>query len=388
MGRMRGSFSDIISASIEWTKTVLFRPFEIKKWLMMFFIALLAFQLSGGCNNNSSSKSGGPSSSSKKNLSTAAAQQGGAGQIAGEKSAKGGLKANPLVQKIKNVYSGSVGKRGRFATNLIIFLVLGLIVLIILLIWWLFSVFTFIFIEAVISNDASVRRPFISNMGIGRSYFLWNLIYSLVVWVMLGLIIKSGYDALVLSGAFDPAVHMSLGAKIGTVIIHVIALVLIFIISGIVTFFIANLVIPVMYKSRMPILKAIPEASSVLRSDIGSFVKYVFVKWGLWIVVSILGGLITLAVTVGILFPTALAAGILALIYKVTPMGIRPAYIVLMWFIGVPLVVGYVFFVKIFFLPFAVFMKTFNLKFLGRVDSRYDLFKFSEMEVINEMPRT
>ena len=47
---MRGGFTEIISASVEWTKTVLFRPFSIKKWLLLYFIALLAFQLQGGFN--------------------------------------------------------------------------------------------------------------------------------------------------------------------------------------------------------------------------------------------------------------------------------------------------------------------------------------------------
>ena len=46
------SFIEIITESIEWTKVILLRPFKLKKWLLLYVIALLAFQMQGGCNGN------------------------------------------------------------------------------------------------------------------------------------------------------------------------------------------------------------------------------------------------------------------------------------------------------------------------------------------------
>ena len=185
-------FSDLLNASVTWTKTILFRPFKFKKWLMLFIIAALAVQLQGGCNSNIRLPGAGKESTEQKDLDSQGKE------IAGEAESKvrAVTSQESPVQIVKNLYGKYVENLGKTTVYLLIALLCLVLILLVLLAYWIYSIFSFIYIEAIVNNDASIIAPFKRNKHLGKSYFLWTIIYSLISYGSALLLIKLGYDSL------------------------------------------------------------------------------------------------------------------------------------------------------------------------------------------------
>jgi hypothetical protein len=337
---MRGSFTDVISASIEWTKTLLFRPFDLKKWIALYIIAMLAFQVQGGCKMNT-------------NMDNRQAKQ---------VAESVGIAPGEMLEEAKSSLEGTIGSKGGFPLGLVVFFSVLLTLILVLLVQWLYSVFTFVFIEAIVTNDASFKAPFARNKPLGNSFFAWNVTYGALFLGSLGLIIWHAVRNSSIFGGLGNAM-------------------LLFIAGSLVSFFVADLVVLVMYKDRSSIRGALPVAFALFRFHMLDFIKYAFVKLLLSIATAILSGALALAGIIIMLVPAGTVALMLGALYKVTPPGMKFLAAILAGCVGVPVAFALVFLFGAAFLPFPVFHKVFNMKFLAKVEERYNLFREEKDEL-------
>lgn len=354
---MTVSFGETISASIEWTKTVLFRPFSLKKCFFLFLITLLAFQLQGGCNNaNFNIETPGPKTQEAEQVETSQPE------------------IDPQVA-MKAAINKAVDEKGK-ATLILIISILGFLALLLFLaIEWIYSVFSFVFIEAVVNNDASIRRPFTENKLLGNSYFAWNILYLLFLWGTLGLLAILSYNSLSRLGVFQEGNQVAFGQMAALIIPYIITAGFVISASLLLSFFISQYVLVVMYKDRVSVLKAIPRAFSLVTSNIGAFIGYIFVRMGLQIASAIIVSFIIFFMVFGLLVPIGLIVVILSLLLKVMPLFLRPFYITLLFITGIPFAIALAVLINAAFLPFPVFFKTLNLKFISRINERYNVFR-------------
>lgn len=353
---MKGNFVEIVSASIEWTKAILFRPFNFKKWIFLYIIALLAFQMQGGCNFKSN-----PKTKDKEIVETGTSEEKYRPDIFA-----GDFKSRPF-EKIDDKYK-----------NILIPLVILLsvpILLLFLLFQWIYSIFSFVFIESIVNNDASIKLPFKKNRSIGSSYFAWNILYLVVFLATSVLIVKLGYGSLSRLGVFVRGSQIAFGAVALAILPYIIIGGFFIFVSAILAFFITNYVLVVMYKDRLSILKAIPVAFSLVQKDVGAFIKYIFVKMAIWIITAFASSAVIFVIFMVLFIPGALIAALFYSIFKTIPVGAQAIYILVLSLLGIPLLIILSFLINAIFLPFPVFLKTFNLKFIARIDEKYNLFR-------------
>jgi len=358
---MKGNFSEILSASATWTRTVLFKPFIFKKWLMFYIIALFAFQMHGGCNINANL----PGKSTAKKIQT---EQFGAGdkckQNAGFKQAMVPVKA-------------FFGKYTKISPLVLVSGAIGLFLVFFLLLQWLFSVFSFVFIESVVKNDASLKVPFRNSRPLGNSYFGWNIGYTLVAVLIFAILGKLGYDSLVGIGVFAIKSNPPFGLIALTVLPYMLIAIFFVAASSLIGFFISDCVLVIMYREKLSILHAIPKAFRLLSREVAAFVKYFFIKIGLWIVTSIIYSILSFSIILIILIPAGILAIFVYALNRSLPVSVQPLFAVTWIALGIFFVFILAFFVNAIFLPFCIFFKTFNLKFISRLDERYNLFRFT-----------
>ncbi len=349
---MRGNFSEIITASWEWTKTILFRPFNLKKWLVLGLIALLAGQLTYGFNFKGSFNQ----PEVKKSQETAV------------------IESDPGINGQPSYPSGSSFFKRLFLVvkekQKIFFILTLLIIFVFFISAWLYSHFSFVFIEAVVKNDAAVKKPFRNNKASGQSYFLWNILVSLAGLTFI--ILMTVFTFIFLSGREKMAFNLFF-------------LVMTLIISGIIfsllSFIVRNFILPVMYKDKTGVLKAWPKVFNIILANKGDVWLYLLIKVGLILAASFLAMGVVMLISFSLIVPLGITTGILFLGYRIMPDFLRFVYTGASLGVGRSVLLFIIFCINCFFLPVPVFLQTFNLKFLARIDEKYDVFKITSKEV-------
>lgn len=318
---MQGTFGDIISASWEWTKTILFRPFKLKKWIFICIIALLAAEFSG-CNIN----------------------------------------FNYPAERTKTVSpSPPIQKPEWLIPAIIALAIIGLALMI--LYFWLYSRFSFIFLNSIIKNDASIKAPFRENKSIGNSFFKWNLLFFLSIVIVF----------LIILFIFVGSIKISVLFVIPLILI-LFLLVIFFIIINVTTH---DLVLPVMFKDKIGIIKGWQRILERIRIEKLNFTKYLLVKLGLRILANIVSGLFCMAVFFALLIQLGIIGGLLYTVSFTLPNVIRWGYYGLLIFLGIISLIAIIFIINLILLPIPVYFRTYSLKFLARLDEEYDLFRLT-----------
>ena len=142
-------FTEIIEASLEWTATVLFRPFKPRKWLILILVALMAGYLSGGCHLNLSGGGGHDTEKAKKPNSPQSVG------VSTNTVVKKELKQPALPSTPQEIKSYIYEQLKRpFILPLVICVILLLIILFISCVW-LSARFAFIFLDNITKNNKS-----------------------------------------------------------------------------------------------------------------------------------------------------------------------------------------------------------------------------------------
>ncbi|MDP2906244.1 MAG: hypothetical protein Q8O22_08095 [Candidatus Omnitrophota bacterium] len=359
-------YAQLIHASMEWAATVSFRPFKVKKWLIMGFAAFMA----GYITTNSRLNLDLPSDFLK-----------------GKKTQAVSTQQTPAVDATQGISAAATTAPGQPAQKtekekvnpaLIILIVTAVVCLILclaVLLLWLYSRFSFVFLDNVAGNDASIKLPFVKYKAQGNSFFCFNIAMSGIN------IFTFGVLALIAFLYFSqPAItHNPNGPPILNIIVTGIFFGLLFlsllIISAAISILTRDFVLVAMFKDNINVMPAWEKIFAFVNQHKQDIIVYIFIKIG----VSILALLIYMVLCMAALFGMALVlipAGLaLTFIYGILSGALKIFYVIILILALVPAGAFLLYCFICSYLPFAVFLRTFSIKFLSSMDPHYNLFK-------------
>jgi len=257
----RVSVLDPINPSITGVKTILFQPFDLKKWFIIGFCAWLAYFGSG---------TGGP------NL--------GGPHFGGGPGYKVDS-AEDIEMEIEKAKDFIVDNLPWFGT--IAVMVGALIILLWLVIKWLSSRGRFMFLHCVANNKAEVKVPWKKFQRQGNSLFLFRIVLAILcaLVVIFFLVITV---LLVLALKF--ADHIYILPIIG-LIMNIVAFICIIIVFSLVAKFTADFVVPIMFLGTTSCVAAWRQFLALLSANKARFFLYILFQ----IVIAMAIGAIVIA---------------------------------------------------------------------------------------------
>lgn len=347
-------------SSLEWTSTVLFRPFRLKKWLILGFVAFMAGYLGGGGNFRLPNLPMGEHRKADAAPSIYTVVRSPALQHSPEDSSVS--ESEMLAEFFKKL-------------PVWVFVVSGALLLAFIVLFnWLGARFSFIFIDNVVASRACVRKPFKEYRAIGNSLFLFNMAYTLIFLSLLAIIISLGLLHLRGLGVFTQPENVGIKKIILSLLPYGFGLLVFFILAGLLGLFLREFVLLIMFKEKIRVLAAWAKAWNICRVHRGTFAKFILLDIGLNICAGICYGLISFALVLGLILPGALLAGIIYLIYQILPASLHAFYFAFLAVLAVLVFIILWYLFVCLYLPFAVFLRTLSIKFLARLRPEYNLF--------------
>jgi len=353
-------FTEVINASIEWTTTVLFRPFRPKKWLVLGFVALLSGYLTaGGCHSSSlnDSRLNKPRQAQAAIVSSATPQQ-----AAVDKTVSAKQQFQEKIQKVK---------KNRILLLFIILLLAGIMAITM----WLYSRFSFVFIEDIAKNDASIKAPFKKYKQAGNSLFVFYITMGVLSLAFLTVVVFACFLRLNSLGVFQEASAAGVKTIILACLPYALILFLSLIALSVIYLIVRDFVQIAMLKDQIKFTQAWTKTIKILGSNKAVFIKYIFVKIGLLICALFISGILNLAIAFGLLYEGLAITLVLGFFYKILPVYFRLSYVTVLVICAIPLFIFLWYCLMCIYLPFGVFFRTLSLKVMARLDGRYDLFR-------------
>lgn len=349
-------FSEIISESIEWTGTVLFRPFRVKKWLLLTFVALLAGQLSSSLNSSSNY-------SPDKKQAQAATQDISQTPVSSQENT-----GKPVIDSLRLVKQKTI----KFTSNSkfvpIVWGVGILSFLLVLFVSWLSSRATFVFIDDVLNNDASIRAPFRKFKKLGNSLFGFFLVAGSIFLALLGFLLWGAFVSLMKAGVLEQAFRWTFVQQaFGVAWPHLLALLVLFLIALGAQLIIHDFVVPIMYKETIGVCAGWRKVLSLVGSRIADTCVYVLLKIALYIASVILVMFVSFVALAGFIFQGLVGALLGLGIYKFSPAVLHLPYKIAFFVVAIPAVVVLAYFFLCLSLPVAVFFRTLSVQFVNRL---------------------
>jgi len=258
-----------ISPAFEKVKTILFSPFDLRKWFVIGFCAWLAYLGKGGGGGSGGGRGGGPSE---------------AREAFGE--------AKVFVSE-----------------NLAWIIPVALIgVMLIVVVWlvftWLSSRGRFMFLHCVAQNKDEVKVPWTKFQQHANSLFLFRIVLGLIGFATIGLplLLAGGLIAIMIVGNIPDI------AGVFGIVMIVLVIVAIAIVFTIIAKFTTDFVVPIMFLRTTSCVAAWREFLTLLSVNKGRFALYILFQ----IVISLAIGAIVLT---AVFVTCCCAACILALPY-------------------------------------------------------------------------
>ena len=352
---------------MEWATTVSFRPFKIKKWLIMGFAAFMA----GYITTNNHLNLDFPSDflkTQKKTQATSAQQTPAVDTAQSISEAATTAPDQPAQETEKEKVNPAFIA---LITIVGVFLILGFMILLL----WLYSRFSFVFLDNVAGNDASIKLPFAKYKTQGNSFFYFNLILSGANLLVFGVLALTAF--LYFS---QPAIaHNPNGPPILNIIIAGIFFGLLFlvliIVSAVIQVLIRDLVLVAMFKDNIKVIPAWKKIFALVDRHKQDIIVYIFIKIGLSILTLLIFTVLCLAALFGMSLVLIPAGLVLAFIYSILGGALRIFYVIILIITLVPTMAFLLYCLMCSYLPFAVFLRTFSIKFLSGIEPHYNLFK-------------
>jgi hypothetical protein len=233
-----------IGQAIEHVRTVLFRPFDLGRWVMLGFIAFLAYLGEGGSS-------------------------------LGYRRGLGSDDA--FVEGARSVVTWMMDHR--LLTGIILFFAFLIILALVVLFQWLSSRATFVYIDCLATNRAELVRPWREHREIADSYFFWRLIFGLCTgFVSLLLVLPlliSFLSALASGDEMDPW-KVLFGSAL--VFLTIPLLMVVVLVAVLVRLTLREFVAPVQYMNRIKCGRAFRIVLGMIGSQPGAFIIYVLLK--------------------------------------------------------------------------------------------------------------
>ncbi len=234
------SVIDAIGPALNHMVKVLFKPFNIVKWLKFGLVAFLVALGSGG---------GGVFN----------------GNLPIDSKEFPTYKIQPAIEWV--------------TAHITLFIILIVAAVLVISIIWMVVIyfssrFTFVYLDGVVKNDMQIKRAYKENKLSGWSYFLWRMVFGpTVLTVILLLLALAGLGIYCLVTAYG------FGAlAIILIILGVLVLIALIIFAVVVNLFIDDFVVPIMYLKKLRIVKAGKVFWGLLKFNKTQFFLYVLFK--------------------------------------------------------------------------------------------------------------
>jgi len=327
-------------------KRVLFEPFSAGKWFKLGLIAFLGAVTGGGGGSGGGGGGGGP---------------GGGGGRGGTEAAQAW---DTIVTWCQAHWAEIIG---------ITMVVIAALLVIGLVMTYVSSVFRFIFLESVITNETRIGEAWRRNKAAGLSYFFWRIGFGLASLVFTVALVAWPGMIWVRAVGWRPGDALPdwpiIAGTVGLLLLAVGALAVAAIVVSIITTLVRDFVLPLMYVRQVRVLEAWGEFWGLLRANLGGFVVYLLLK----IVLSLGAGIASIILgCLGILvalLPVGLVVGVGFALVSV--LGINEWNWMYLWTIvpiGLVTVLALGYWMVCVTLPVPVFMRSYALKYLEYVE--------------------
>ena len=262
------------------------------------------------------------------------------------------------------------------AIGLVVF-VITLIVAIMFVCTWISARFSFIFLDDIIKNDASIHQPFYRYKHEGNSLFVFNFLWGAALLVALCAIIvkittSQGFDS------FPTGVTISMIKQNALLSIAFLVIAIIGILFFTITY---DFIVPIMYYSRIKIIPAWKIVLSILKKNKKNTILYLVLKLGLT-ACAITFAVIAYLIATAIIALIGLSCGLI--FYAVGQLAIKAIPFVAYFFYALAIVTGIILLFTLFILllivmvPVAIFFRIFSIKFIENADSNYNFFSHQD----------
>jgi len=236
--------------ALEWTKQVLFRPFDLEKWLVIGFAAFLS-HLAGGSGT--------------------------------------GFNFNPASFRNRGNWDFRTTSHNLYSTSdhvslwLILFVTAAILVImiaVVLVLLWIGCRGRFIFVDCVVRNRGAIKEPWRELGEVANSFFGFLLV-TLLIFVLMAFVAGSPFILWLAlhhgDVSFGPAMVLGIGLWIAFVFIFALAWGLI-----------SQFMIVTMYRRRCGAVEAFRSTVSLMMSDPVPFILYILFLFVLTILVAMI----------------------------------------------------------------------------------------------------
>ena len=359
----------LISKGVSRTVLILFKPFSLKKWFLFLLIAFLSGSLGGGGNVNINTPSRRYDigkfkqkySSTREHIKVRSEEGYSRDElhdiVQDEKMT--GLDDKPFWQDIR-----AKGLAGVFIFIGIFFL--GVIVFF----YWLFARFQFVWLDAIVNNDASIVKPFIQHKLEGNSLFKAYLVLFLALILFLGLIGLWGYYSGLSAGVFESAESFSFIKALKAFTLPLLTLgigMVAFVLLGVC---IAHFIVTIMGMENCRFLPAWQQFVEIFNGNKKDFMLYFLLLIGLGIASGIIIVFLAFICLVLLLLVGSLLFGIPYLLIGFL-LKANILFIIYAVIVGIPFVLAAFVLLASLSLPVAVFFRAFSLYFVSSLNCGY-----------------
>lgn len=355
----------VIRLGMNRTSNILFKPFSMKKWLILIFIAMFAGSLTSFNSNSSSNKDHAKKQIAKSTYQTSEPQ--GAAATAGEGA---GLSTQG---------TGQAANRAAFpkaAIAVIAAIVLFIIIFLVLAIW-VGSRFKFIWFNAIAANDASIVEPFHRHRLQGNSLFAASVVIALIFLAVLSAIIGWGAFNAFRAGAFVSGFAWSLAIALHMFAGPLIVLAVVVIAAIIFGVAIDNFTVMIMAIDKITFMPSLRKTAQIYKDNLGDIALFYLILLLLGIACAILTMVISLIVVLLFLLLGFIIFGLgYAVLVAAAKMTI--AFIIYCIVLGIPFLAIAILTFLCVQLPFAVFMRSFTIEYLCSLGCSYTYERIAE----------
>jgi len=370
-----------LAKAFERTMLILFKPFKLKKWIALTFIAFLAGAIisGGGTGGNFGNLGGNPGNRSQNQYQKEGLNE--ENNLPASRTPAGSQNQSQNTtyppKSSQNTADPSDTKpsdnpKDFFSIFLLVTAVtIPLILAIIIVFMWLNGRFRFIFYQAIVDNQSSIKENWRKYKTLGNSFFKFNLllfVLNLAILLVLGLITLLGLYAL---DVFSSGMSLAAGLFIFLMVLVYIAAMVFY---SIIVHLIEQFCTPIMVKDNITIRPAIGTLRGLFRENKRPFLFYILAAIVLGLILSVASSILSLIILIPILLLTIpLGMGIYFLA------GSGAILVISIILLVIPTILVTTFLSMMAGLPAAVFFRSFSLYYLASICPRYDAFSPPEL---------
>jgi hypothetical protein len=317
-----------VTPSIDDAKQLLF-PIRFKDWLKLGFISMLGGGTRTRFNPNINFNTGG--------------------------------RSGTKVEEVSNEITGSVTSSVKESTGPLHYLIASVILVfaaLFVILHYITSVFTFVFLEALDTRKIRVIRSFKKNQGLGVSFFLFKMVYGLIVLAFLAIMLSPIIINIVRFGFVEYFENFQLSSLLYLIPMFLI-MIPILIAFGIFFSLVFNFSVTHMYFRKLPIVISMKQTFREMKKKALEVFVFLIAKF----VINLATGIIAVIVTILLIIPFLIIMAPLAFLayFMGSALAWSIPIIVVLVLLGIVAVLLFVYVFSVIFLPVSVFSRYFSI---------------------------